>query len=101
MFLYQVCNAYELAKDEQIRHDTKWFPTFYVYAKSAPIEWMKMKSRKFCEKMMVLFGVDSIEELKDVVGKCVYDSRMKYQNSWDAAPAILDSIAVDEIGILN
>lgn len=51
--------------------------------------------------MMVLFGVSSLEELKGVVGKCVYDSRMKYSGSWDAAPAILNYIKVDEIGTLN
>ena len=42
--------------------------------KSVPIEWMKMKSRQYYQKMMVLFGVSSLEELKGVVGKCVYDS---------------------------
>ena len=60
-----------------------------------------MKSRKFCEKMMILFGVRSIEELKTVIEKCTHDSRMKYSGSWDAAPAILDSIKIDEIGSIN
>ena len=60
-----------------------------------------MKSRQYCQKMMVLFGVSNLEQLKEVVGKCVYDSRMKYSGSWDAAPAILSYIKVDEIGILN
>ena len=101
LFLYQVCNAYELAEDENSWHHPCWFPTCYVYAKSNPIEWKKMKSRQYCQKMMVLFGVSSLEELKGVVGKCVYDSRMKYSGSWDAAPAILSYIKVDEIGILN
>lgn len=101
LFLYQVCNAYELAEDEQSWHGTYWFPSFYVYAKSTPIEWKKMKSRKFCEKMMILFGVRSIEELKTVIEKCTHDSRMKYSGSWDAAPAILDSIKIDEMGSLN
>ena len=101
LFLYQVCNAYELAEDENSWRGPCWFPTLYVYVKSRPIEWQKMKSRQFCEKMMVLFGVDSIEELKRVVGKCVYDNGMKYSGSWDAAPAILSCIKVDEIGTLN
>lgn len=69
--------------------------------KSVPIEWMKMKSRQYYQKMMVLFGVSSLEELKGVVGKCVYDSRVKYSGSWDAAPAILNYIKVDVIGTLN
>lgn len=101
LFLYQVRNAYALAEDENSWREAYWFPTFYVYVKSTPIEWQKMKSRQFCQKMMVLFGVSSIEELKEVVGRCVYDDRMKYSGSWDAAPAILNSIKVDEIGILN
>lgn len=61
----------------------------------------KMKSRRFCKKMMELFGVEKIDELKIVVGKCTFDENMKYSGSWDAAPAILSSIKVDEIGILN
>lgn len=100
LFLYQVCNAYELVEDEASWHDAYWFPSLYVYAKSTPIEWKKMRSRKFCGKMMILFGVESIEELKNVIGKCTYDSKMKYQGSWDAAPAILNSIKIDEIGCL-
>lgn len=101
LFLYQVCNAYELAESENSWRDPYWFPTLYVYAKGSPIEWKKMKSRQFCEKMKELFGVKNIEELKDVVGKCVYDNRMKYSGSWDAAPAILNCIKLDEIGTLN
>lgn len=101
LFLYQVCNAYDLAENEQNWHDTYWFPTFYVYAKSMPIEWGKMKSRRYCEKMMVLFGVDSLDGLKAAVGKCAYDDKMKYSGSWDAAPAILNCIKVEDIGTLN
>ena len=101
LFLYQVCNAYELAEDEQRWRDAYWFPTCYVYAKSMPIEWSKMKSRRYCEKMMVLFGVDSLDELKAAIGKCTYDSNMKYSGSWDAAPAILSCIKVEDIGTLG
>lgn len=101
LFLYQVCNAYDLAEDEQSWHGTYWFPTCYVYAKSVPIEWGKMKSRRYCEKMMVLFGVDSLDSLKAVVRKCIFDEKMKYSGSWDAAPAILSCIKVEEIGTLS
>lgn len=101
LFLYQVCNAYDLTDEEQSWHSAYWFPTFYVYVKNVPLEWKKMKSRRFCKKMMELFGVEKIDELKIVVGKCTFDENMKYSGSWDAAPAILSSIKVDEIGILN
>ena len=101
LFLYQVCKAYDLASNEQSWHEAYWFPTFYIYAKSMPIEWGKMKSRRYCEKMMVLFGVDSLDELKVAIGKCSYDDKMKYSGSWDAAPAILNCIRVEEIGTLS
>ena len=101
LFLYQVCNAYELSENEQSWHKAYWFPTCYVYVKNMPIEWEKMKSRKYCDKMMVLFGVDSLEALKAVISRCTFDSEMKYSGSWDAAPAILDCIKVDDIGTLN
>ena len=101
LFLYQVCNAYDLAENEQSWRAVYWFPTCYVYAKSMPIEWGKMKSRRYCEKIMVLFGVDSIDGLKSAIGKCTFDDKMKYSGSWDAAPAILSCIKVEDIGILS
>lgn len=101
LFLYQVCNAYELSENEQSWHKAYWFPTCYVYAKNMPIEWEKMKSRRFCEKMMVLFGVDSLEDLKALIGRCTFDGEMKYLGSWNAAPAILNYIQVEEIGMLS
>lgn len=101
LFLYQVCNAYDLADHEQSWHGTYWFPTCYVYARSMPIEWGKMRSRRYCEKMMLLFGVDSLDRLKAVVMKCTFDDKMKYSGSWDAAPAILNCIKVEDIGTLS
>lgn len=101
LFLYQVCNAYDLAEDERSWHAAYWFPTCYVYAKNMPIEWGKMKSRRYCEKMMVLFGVDNLDALKAAVRKCTFDDQMKYSRSWDAAPAILNCIKVEDIGTLS
>lgn len=101
LFLYQVCNAYDLAENEHSWRAPYWFPTFYIYAKNMPIEWGKMKSRRYCEKMMVLFGVDSIDNLKAAIGKCTFDQQMKYSGSWDAAPAILSFIKVEDIGTLS
>ena len=65
LFLYQVCNAYDLADDGNRWHDTYWFPTCYVYAKKGQLEWEKMKSLRYCKKMQLLFIVDNIDELKD------------------------------------
>lgn len=102
LFLYQVCKAYDLARDERSWQRRNWFPVFYVYVRGNPIEWNKMKSRQYCEKMMVLFGVDSLDDLKTVIKRCTYDNRMKYPHDiWNAAPAILSYIKAEEIGSLN
>ena len=80
-----------------------WFPNLYVYAKKNPVEWTKIKSRKYCKKMFDLFDVQSIEELKKVLSKCVSDKNMpmRYSGCWNAAPAILDVVKLEEIGSLN
>lgn len=101
LFLYQICNAYDLAKGRYGWGHTFWFPTCYIYANKMPIEWGKMKSRRYCQKMMTLFGVNSLDSLKEAVSKCTFDSGMKYSGSWDAAPAILNCIKLEEIGTLN
>ena len=100
LFLYQVHNAYDLAENEQ-SWTPCWFPTCYVYVENALNEWEKMKSRKYCEKMMVLFGVGSIDELKTVIKKCTFNNEMRYLGSLEAAPAILNYIKVENIGTLN
>ena len=101
LFLYQVCNAYELVEDGKSGYGIYWFPTCYIYVQNKQLEWERMKSRRYCKKMQILFGVESIDELKKRIGKCVYDSKMRYSNSWEAAPAILNYIKVDDIGSLN
>lgn len=101
LFLYQVCNAYDLVENEQAWYRTCWFPTCYVYAQNKSLEWERMKSRRYCEKMEVLFGVDCIEKLKEKIEKCVYDSQMRYSGGWGAAPAILSCIKVEDIGTLS
>ena len=45
--------------------------------------------------------IENIDELKEKISKCVHNSDMKYSGSWDAAPAILDWIKIDDIGTLN
>jgi len=101
LFLYQVCNAYDLVENEQASYRTCWFPTCYVYAQNKSLEWERMKSCRYCEKMEVLFGVDCIEKLKEKIEKCVYDPQMRYSGGWGAAPAILSCIKVEDIGTLS
>lgn len=101
LFLYQVTKAYKLVEDEYQFRPSFWFPTFYVYVRKYPIEWKKMKSRQFCEKMFDLFGVNSIHDLKDILKNCTFDREIRYSGSFDSAPAILSCIKLEEIGSLN
>ena len=64
LFLYQIRNAFQLIQSEKVWSAPYWFPNLYVYAKKNPVEWTKIKSRKYCKKMFDLFDVQSIEELK-------------------------------------
>lgn len=78
-----------------------WFPICYVYAQEDFNEWEKMKSKRYCKKMFILFGVSNIEELKQKLTSCHYSNDMRYSRSWHSVPAILDCITLNEIGILN
>ena len=100
LFLYQICPALYLL-NSKYSHNPYWFPMLYVYAKGVPAEWNKMKSISYCKKMFALFGVNNLKELKDAVEKCKYDSTIKYYGAWEAAPSILSSIKVEEIGTLK
>jgi len=99
LFLYQVCNAYNLITDHTENYlGTYWFPSLYIYVKANPIEWTKMRSKSYCKKMELLFGVNGVEELKGVVAKCIHEQEMRYSGAFISAPAILDCIKLEEIG---
>ena len=64
-------------------------------------EWEYLKSRKYCEKLFNLFGVSSVEKLKESISKCTQNHNMRYSNSFMFAPTILDIIKLDDIATLN
>lgn len=101
LFLYQIKNGLDLVENENRYRESCWFPNCYVYTKSSPCEWKKIKSRKFCKKMYPLFGVNDLEELKQRISKCKYEHEMRYNGSFDSAPAILSIIKLDDIGSVN
>jgi len=101
VFLYQIRKAFDLVEDENRYRDSYWFPNCYVYCRTWPNEWTKMKSKKYCAKMFDLFGVNTIDELKEKVSKCTYDRDMCYSGSFESAPALLACIKVEEIGSVN
>lgn len=101
LFLYQVFNALGFVNAGEKELPDYWFPTCYIYSEKGVDEWQKMKSKKICKKMFELFGVDNIETLKKTLANCTYDTKMKYQGSFEAAPTILNYIKIEEIGIMN
>jgi len=107
LVLYQV--SYALFETEA----WKWFPSLYVYRSGFQPQkiWARLLSKRYCEKLFPLFGVASLEKLKEKVGKCVYDNIYKHGNvnyghyisgnARYAAPNILTSIKLEEVGSLN
>jgi len=80
----------------------KWFPALYIYSDWSPQRiWVRLRSKRHCEKLYPLFGVDSIIKLKEKVGKCIYDNRYGHHSARNAAPNILTSIKLEEIGLLE
>ena len=79
-----------------------WFPTAYCYHKGEQEFWRRMKSEEHCRKIMPLFGVSTIEELKEKVKQSPLNGKMRYSGDYfERALGIRDSIKVEEIGSLN
>ncbi len=95
--LYQLGGVLEISDEES----DYWFPNSYVYHEHVQALWQKLKSKQYCEKIMPLFGVRTVDELKAVIEKQPFDRRMSYSESFYSAPVILTAIKLDEIGTLN
>jgi len=78
-----------------------WFPTLYCYYDGLQETWVRLKSKKYCEKIMPLFGAASIDELKRKVISCTFDEKVHYAGFFDRAPVISDSIKIESIATLN
>lgn len=98
LFLYQV--FYGLGIDKLSRYGYAWFPTCYIYADRDESMWKKLASKHFCERIMPVFGAVSLEDLKERVSSCTFDSNYHYSGAWDAAPAILSFIKLENIATL-
>jgi GGDEF domain-containing protein len=93
--LYQLSRALNLV--DQSRRP--WFPRTYVYMKNAPQQiWVKMQSKEYCQNIMFLFGVSTIEQLKEMVKNQIEYKEVSYPDSFEAAPTILSSITPEDIG---
>lgn len=98
LFLYQVYNGLEL---DGLTQWGPWFPVLYVYADEYDSMWKKLKSKRFCEKVMPIFGVKTLQELKERIAKCKPDRNYHYSGAWHGtASAILNWVKLDEMGTL-
>lgn len=98
LFLYQVYDGLDI---EELRESFCWFPTCYIYAEEYNSMWKKLISRRFCEKIMPVFGVSTIEQLKERISKCVPNRDARYSSGFAMpASAILNWIKIDEIATL-
>jgi hypothetical protein len=82
-----------------------WFPKMYIYFGSGYGSdtqqiWSRMVSKRHCEKLLPLFDVKTIEELKGVIQRNKADKDMSYRNGSLPAPNILWSIRLEDIATL-
>lgn len=65
-----------------------WFPITYIYLHEAENMWVELTSRKYCEKLLPLFNVNTIEELKKLIEEHPVPSNCRYPNSWQTVMSI-------------
>ena len=79
-----------------------WFPTAYCYHQNEQEIWRRLKSKEHCHKIMPLFGVTTIEALKEKVQQSPLNGKMRYSGDhFNRALGIRDSIKPEDIGSLN
>lgn len=96
LFLFQIYDGLNL----DITDTSAWYPTCYIYTDTDYSIWQKLKSKKFCEKIFKLFGVNSIDNLKNRISKCRNEPAKIYENARLPAPTIRCFINIQDIGTL-
>lgn len=80
----------------------RWYPTTGIYHRGKQDFWIKMKSKKYCMQIAALFGVVSIEQLKQEIALSNDRTRGEMQSNYhEKFKAIEYSIKLDEVGSLN
>ena len=63
--------------------------------------WIKLSSKKYCQKILPLFGVNTIDEFKQLIKDNPVKERYGYSNSWTCIPRIPLGFRDYEIASLN
>lgn len=79
--------------------ERRWFPESYVYHKGREIEiWSRMESKRFCESILCLFDVESIDELRIKIIETKQPTMVMHKWAYQEAPWITESIIPENIG---
>lgn len=73
----------------------------YVYCDDESNGWEKLVSKRYCRNICTLFGVTSIDQLKQIISTCGYDENVCYREAFSSAPAILNYINLEDIGTMG
>lgn len=98
--LYQLSCVYDYSDSQSHWY---WFPILYVFSGTRyyiQSIWSKMVSRRYCQKLFPLFGVNEIEQLKTMAEKSKPDRDVRHPNSISSAPSIQQSIELTKIGTM-
>ena len=99
LLLYQLSTVLISAKNNPVNYVTKWFPCMYPYVKRTDL-WIKLQSKKFCLKILPLFGVKTTDNLKEIISRATYDSSIQIRGTFNGAPNILSYISLEKIATL-
>lgn len=98
LFLYQVYDYIGLGK---LDDGNVWIPLCYPYTEKSTSIWNKLESRLFCEKIKILFGCTTIDELKKILSKENDSKGVRYPNGTVIYPrGILSVIDLNSIATL-
>lgn len=78
-----------------------WFALSYVYSKNRDDIWIRLSSKRYCTKILPLFGVNTIEELKLLIKNNPVKEQFGYQDDWHSIPQIPLQIREYEIASLE
>ncbi|MGG5503242.1 toll/interleukin-1 receptor domain-containing protein [Myroides odoratimimus] len=85
------------------RNGYVWFPVTYLYSESRNIVFFeKFSSAKFFDKIKVIFGLETVEQLKrklfDLQSSTEESKRLRYSTYMDYVPFVFELIKIDKIG---
>ena len=73
---------------KQTYYKRYWFALSYIYTDNPDNLWIRLSSREYCEKILPLFGVSSINELKKVIAANPVELNYGYPNDWKSISPI-------------